>query len=89
MTFAGGVVYCWIQAYLTYHSRSNGLNSDATLHARVLIAFFVTLFFTMGILSISTNSSCQLDIRIFMFNSGLVTTGNRTNFVNLGPHSLG
>jgi len=47
MTFAGGVVYCWIQAYLTYHSRSNGLNSDATLHARILIAFFVSLFFTM------------------------------------------
>merc|ERR1712141_842077 len=47
MTFGFGVVYCWIHAYLTYQSRSNGLNSNATLHARIMIAFFVTLFFTM------------------------------------------
>ena len=53
MTFACGVAYCWIHSYLTYNSRDNGLNSDATLYARCMIAFFVTIFFIFGILSSS------------------------------------
>lgn len=50
MTFACGVAYCWIHSYLTYKSRENGLNASAATYARFTIAFFVTVFFILGIL---------------------------------------
>eukprot|EP00112_Aurelia_sp_Birch-Aquarium-sp1_P010335 Seg2211.2 transcript_id=Seg2211.2/GoldUCD/mRNA.D3Y31 product="DNA damage-regulated autophagy modulator protein 1" protein_id=Seg2211.2/GoldUCD/D3Y31 len=46
MTFACGVIYCWIHSYLSYKTRENGLNTTCTIYFRFFLAIFTTIFFT-------------------------------------------
>ena len=45
MVFLGGIIYCWIQSYISYKMKTCGLITNSLFVLRLLIVISMSLFF--------------------------------------------
>lgn len=45
MVFIGGILYCWIQSFISYKMKSCGLITPMLLMLRVILAILMSIFF--------------------------------------------
>ncbi|XP_031572292.1 DNA damage-regulated autophagy modulator protein 2-like isoform X2 [Actinia tenebrosa] len=57
MVFCLGIAYCWIQSYITYKMRAQGMSSTLALVTRFFLSFAATVFFLITIIAAAVASS--------------------------------